>query len=135
MSYLSDNFPNYDCDEYGNVYKNGKLVTPFKSNKYLQVCVFDVNHVKKVVGVHTVIAMKYLDYYKGCVVHHKNEDTHNNCLNNLEVVSRSKHTSFHAKQNLKFTKHNLGKVAWNKGMKMSEEFCRKCSESAKNRYK
>lgn len=26
-----------------------------------------------------------------------------------------------------------GRTPWNKGIKMSEEFCKKCSESAKNR--
>lgn len=135
MNYLKENYPNYDCDENGNIFKNGIKIIPFKSNKYYQVCIFDNKGKKRVVGVHTVIAMKYLDFYEGCIVHHKDENTHNNILSNLEVISRSLHTSFHAKLNPKFTKHNIGKPAWNRGMKMSEEFCKKCSESAKNRKK
>ena len=111
MNYLEVNYPNYDCDEKGNVFKNNVLVKPFKSNKYLQICLFDVNNKKRVVGVHTIIAMKYLDFYEGCVVHHKDENTHNNNLENLEVISRSSHARLHAKQNYDFCKHNLGKEA------------------------
>ena len=33
-------FPNYDVDENGTVYKNGNPIKPFKSNKYLQVLLF-----------------------------------------------------------------------------------------------
>lgn len=133
MNYLQENFPNYDCDEKGNVYKNGELINPFKSNKYLQVYMRDKNNKRRICGVHTIIAMKYLNFFDGCVVHHKDENTHNNCLNNLEVQEKSKHTSFHAKKNEKFYKSRLGKEAWNKGIKMSEEFCKHCSESAKRR--
>ena len=32
-----------------------------------------------------------------------------------------------------YSKRMKGKVPWNKGMKMPEEFRKKCSESAKNR--
>lgn len=133
MNYLKENFPNYDCDESGNVFKNGRQIEPFKSNKYLQIYLRDKNNKKRICGVHTLVAMKYLDFYEGCVVHHKDRNTHNNCLDNLEVQSKTHHTSIHARENEKFCKSRKGKIAWNKGMKMSEEFCKKCSESAKKR--
>lgn len=127
-------FPNYDVDKQGNVYKQGILVKPFKSNKYLQVVLVDKEQNKKVLGVHTVVAMKYLNYFKGCVVHHINGNTHDNTLENLEVISRSEHSKLHGKNNEKFKTLNLNKPAWNKGLKMSKEFCEHCSISAKKRW-
>lgn len=134
MSYLELNYPGYDCDEYGNIFKFGNKIKPFKSNKYYQVCLYDTNHKKCVLGVHTVIAMKYLDWFKGCVVHHKDGNPHNNKLENLEIKTKNEHCRLHAKENLSFCKSNLGKPAWNKGMKMSKEFRKKCSDSAKRRW-
>lgn len=46
MNYLYEHYPEYDCDENGTIYKNGNPITPFKSNKYLQVCLFDADHKK-----------------------------------------------------------------------------------------
>lgn len=128
-------FPNYDVDKQGNVYKQGILVKPFKSNKYFQVVLFDKEHNKKVLGVHTIVAMKYLNYFKGCVVHHINGNTHDNSLENLEVISRSEHSKLHGKDNERFKTMNLNKPAWNRGIKMSESFCQHCSISAKKRWK
>ena len=133
MSYLSVVYPEYDCDEFGNIYRSGNIIKPFKSNKYYQVCLYDSNHTKKVVGVHTVMAMKYLDYYDGCVVHHIDEDAHNNAKNNLEVMSKSEHAHLHGLKKEFFKNMNRGKPAWNRGMKMSDEFRKHCSESAKKR--
>ena len=134
MFNFAEKFPDYDVDELGNVYKHNEIITPFKSNNYFQVLLFDNNHNRRVLGVHTVVAMKYLDYFDGCVVHHKNGNAHDNSLNNLEVLSRSEHSRLHGKNNEKFKTLNLGKPSWNKGMKMSEEFCKHCSISAKKRW-
>ena len=133
MNYLHKHYPEYDCDENGIIYKNGNPITPFKSNKYLQVCLFDVDHKKHILGVHTVVAMRYLNYFEGCVVHHLDEDTTNNKVTNLVIMTRREHESYHAKQNLSFKLSNKGKQAWNKGLKMSDEFCKHCSDSAKKR--
>jgi hypothetical protein len=133
MNYLQDNFPNFDCDEFGNVYKDGILINPFKSNEYLQVYMKDKNSNVKICGVHTVIAMKYLDYFDGCVVHHKDGNRHNNNLDNLEIYTRQDHSSLHAKDNDKFNISRKNKVPWNKGIKMPSDFCERCSKSAKNR--
>lgn len=135
-NYLHNNFPNYDCDVCGNVFKNGELIKPFKSNKYLQVCIYDNDNKKHTVGVHTVIAMKYFDdYYPGCVVHHKDDNKHNNHAYNLEVKTRSKHSSDHMKGNYRLAEYTKEHGPWNKGKKMSDEFCKKCSESAIKRHK
>ena len=134
MNYLQEHYPNYDCDIYGNVFKDGKPAKVFKSNKYKQVLLFDKEHKRRVCGVHTVIAMKYLNYYEGCAIHHKDEDTTNNCVDNLIILSRSEHSSLHSRHNEKFKTFWKGKPAWNRGMKMSEEFCRHCKESAIKRW-
>ncbi len=132
MSYFEDNFPNYDCDENGNIYKK-VIIEPFKSNEYKQVLLFDKDGNRRVLGVHQVIAMKYLDYFPGCVVHHKDENKKNNELSNLEILHRSDHSRLHAKENNNLAKYVIENGPPNKGKKMSEEFCKKCSESAKKR--
>ena len=134
MSYLSEYFPRFDCDEFGTVYKDGKQAKTFKSNKYIQVLLFDLNNKRKVCGVHTVVAMKYLDYYDGCIAHHIDGNTQNNNVSNLEVMSKVKHCSFHGSLNEKFKTMNLGKSTWNKGLTMGEDFRKHCSESAKRRW-
>ena len=135
MTYLETHFKNYDCDIYGNVYKNGKPISQCNSNGYKQVTMRDENFKRHILGVHVVVAMKYLDYYEGCVVHHKDENKSNNNLYNLEVANSTYHKSYHAKRNLNFIEGNKSKKPWNKGLKMSDEFRQHCSESAKKRAK
>lgn len=127
-------FPNYDVDKEGNVYKNGELMTPFKSNKYLQVVLYDKDNNKKVFGVHTVVAMKYLnDFYQGCVVHHKDENTHNNKVENLEILSRSEHSKLHVTDPYKLSNYVREHGTWNKGKKMNEKYREICRNSARKR--
>ena len=132
---FKERFPNYDVDIDGNVYKNNQIMKPFKSNKYLQVVIYDKDNNKKVFGVHTVVAMKYLnDYFEGCVVHHKDEDTHNNSLNNLEVLQRSVHSKMHMKDPNFLGNYVKEHGSWNKDKKMSDEYREKCKQSAYKRY-
>ena len=133
MSYLSIHFKDYDCDEYGNVYKCGKLLKQCCSNGYKQVTMRDENAKRRVCGVHCVVAMKYLNYFDGCVVHHKDGNRENNNLDNLEVYYRNFHSHLHGLNNESFKCLNKGKPAWNRGVKMSDEFCKHCSDSAKKR--
>lgn len=134
MYNFQEMFPNYDVDELGRVYKNGVEIKPFKSNKYLQVLLFDTNHKRHIFGVHTVVAMKYLqDYTRGCIVHHIDENTHNNALNNLHILSRCEHSSLHSKGNMRLANYVKEHGPVNKGRKMSKDFCQKCSARAKLR--
>ena len=127
-------FPNYDVTVDGRFFKNGVEGKPFKSNKYMQVVLFDVNHKRYVLGLHTVVAMKYLDeFYKGCIVHHKDKNTHNNHLSNLQVLSRNQHSRLHADGITTLAEYVKKNGPVNKGKKMSEKFCNKCSQSAKLR--
>lgn len=134
MYNFQEMFPNYDVDELGRVYKNGVEIKPFKSNKYLQVLLFDTNHKRYIYGVHTIVAMKYLrDYTVGCIVHHIDGNPHNNALSNLQILSRCKHSSLHGKGNMRLANYVRENGPANKGRKMSSEFCQKCSVSAKIR--
>ena len=125
-------YPDYDVTKDGTVYKNGKIMKPFKSNKYDQVLLFDTNHKRKVCGVHVVVAMKYLDYFDGCVVHHIDGNTQNNSLKNLEVQTRKEHSTMHGAGRI-IPYDRTKRVPWNKGKKMSREFCMKCREATKRR--
>lgn len=133
MNYLQQFYPDYDCDENGNVYKKGVQIKPFNSNGYKQILLFNEKHERKVCGVHIMVAMKYLNYYDGCVVHHKDHNRSNNCISNLEVVDRIEHLRLHGRENETFKKSRKGKPAWNRGMKMSDEYRKHCSVSAKKR--
>lgn len=132
-NYLEDNFPWYDCDENGTVYKNGVPIKPFNSNGYQQVLLFDQDHNRRVTGVHVVVAMKYLDYFPGCNVHHKDENKHNNCVNNLQVMTSKEHARLHISMYNPLAEYARTHPPVNKGKKMSKEFCEKCSISAKKR--
>lgn len=126
MSYLSDHYPGHHCDTLGNVYKDNVLLKPFKSNKYLQIQLTDAQGKKHVCGVHVAVAMDLLpEYYPGCVVHHKDHDGANNRLDNLEIMSMVAHARMHSLGNT----HSVGRVPWNKGRKMDENFRQKCRES------
>ena len=135
MNFLID-YPDYDVDKEGNVYKNGNIIKPFKSNKYLQVLIFDKNHNRRVCGVHTLVATKYIDnYYEGCVVHHKNHNTHDNRVQNLEILSRSLHSRLHGKNNTSLSNYIKINGPWNKGKRMSEEAKKHLSEKRKEMFK
>lgn len=129
-----DNFSNYYVDDEGNVYKKDMTkIKPFNSNGYFQVYMRDDENKRHVFGVHQVVAMAFLpDYFEGCVVHHKDEDKHNNKVENLQIEYRSNHSRHHADPTV-LTKYIKEHGSYNKGMKMSEEFREKCRQSALKR--
>lgn len=131
---FKERYPNYDITTDGRVFKNGIEMKPFKSNKYLQVVLYDIEHQCKVYGVHSLVAMVYIpEYYVGCIVHHKDGNCHNNCVDNLEVLSQSEHARNHNKNNRTLTDYVKKTGPHNKGKKMSAAFCKKCSDSARRR--
>lgn len=126
-------YDNFEVDRAGNVYKDGIPVVPFNSSGYLQICLTSPGKRRVVKGVHQVISMTFdPNYYEGCVVHHYDENKHNNRYVNLIVESRVDHSRHHADPNrlVDYIKIN-GPV--NKGKKMSKEFCEHCRQSALKR--
>jgi len=77
----------YDVDEFGNVSRNGKVLKPFrcgKGKKYLKVRLYQ-DGVGKDHSVHRLVAQKYIPNPHGYPhVNHKDEDTFNNHVSNLE---------------------------------------------------
>lgn len=127
-------FPNYIVEPCGNVFKNGIKLTPFKSNDYLQVLLYDKEHKRHIFGVHTLVAMVHLDnFFNGCVVHHIDGDKKNNDVKNLKIYSRNEHSREHNKNNTTLVDYVKNNGPANKGKKMPVDFCKKCSDSAKKR--
>lgn len=90
----------YDVSEDGVIIdkQTNKPVKIFKSNKYLQCCIFDENG-KHIMGVHNVVAQIYCDnWFDGCVVHHKDGNQQNNCVDNLECLQLAEHSRRHQKR-------------------------------------
>ena len=123
-------FSHYYVDKKGIVYHKDKTpVKMFHSCGYLQVYMRDDNNKRHVYGAHQVVAMAYLDYFPGCVVHHIDGDKHNNRLENLSVTNRSDHAKFHADAT-KLNEYNKMHRPPNKGKKMSAEFRQHCRDDA-----
>lgn len=129
-------FPNYYADVDGNIYrKDMSIIKPFNSNGYYQVYLKNEDGKRHILGVHQVIAMTYIDdYYDGCVVHHIDNNKHNNSLSNLQIFSKSDHSRHHANPEslIKAIRENGPP---NKGKKMSSEFCLHCKLGALRRHK
>lgn len=120
----------------GNIYsvKLNRYIKQFNSNGYKQV-VLRNNNGKFVKGVHQVVAMSFLDdYFDGCVVHHKDENKHNNNVSNLECLTVNDHARYHANVE-KLLLYVKTHEPHNKGKKMSKEFCEHCKQSALKRWK
>lgn len=130
------NHPGYKCDPFGNVWRpDGKPIKPFKSCGYKQVYLRDSNGKRSIKGVHQVVAMTYSqDWFDGCIVHHKDEDKHNNYIGNLKCETLQEHARHHANSEnvIRWIRKN---GPHNKGKKMSPEFCEACRKAALKRYK
>lgn len=109
-------------------------VNPFNSNGYYQVKIKNDNNVATVKGVHQLVAAAFMsDYKQGMIVHHKDENKHNNCLDNLQLMARSAHARLHIDTEY-LSQLSKERTPWNKGKKMSEEYRQHCSEGAKKRW-
>ncbi len=131
----------FDIDRYevlalGDIIdkRTNKPVKKFKSNKYIQCCLFDSSGTKHVVGVHSIIARIYCsDWFDGCVVHHIDGNTHNNCATNLMCESRQNHSRMHA--NVAPLLERIKKYGSpTKGTKLSNETKKRISEAMKMRH-
>ena len=129
----------YRATDDGHIFdkENQCFIKEFKSNKYLQCQVYDDNGQVHVLGVHQVVArLRCLDWFEGCIVHHKDGDCHNNSVNNLSCYSRSYHSRQHiidSGSSKRLSDYVKEHGPANKGKTMSEEFKHKCSCSARRR--
>ena len=129
-------FSRYDVIDGGQIIdkKHNCEIKLFRSNGYLQCRLVDNEGEAHILGVHSVVAMFYCDsYFEGCVVHHKDEDRHNNHSSNLECLTRAQHSRMHVNPNV-LRKYIQVNGPANKGKHMSEEFKEKCRQSAIRRW-
>lgn len=96
-----------DRDCYNKTRKNikrGNYKRKIISKKYVYIYNPEHPHAtgtrKLYVAEHRLIMEKYLNRYlnKGEIVHHKNENTMDNRIENLELMTASKHISFHKRK-------------------------------------
>lgn len=126
--------PGYSVDPFGNVFKPDNTITKqFNSCGYKQVRMINADGDRSIKGVHQVVAMTFDEnYYDGCVVHHIDENKHNNYIENLESISKSEHSRHHA--NPAALQKYIGENGpANRGKEMPQEFKDKCRQSALNR--
>lgn len=124
------NCSRYEITRSGDFYRDGIRVEPFNSSGYLQVYIRTDDGKRFIQGVHQLVSMVFdPNWFPGCVVHHRDENKHNNFIYNLKVETSEEHTRHHANPEhlIAYTRKN-GPV--NKGKKMSPEFCEKCRISA-----
>lgn len=89
---IFDDFPNYSIDTDG-VFRNEKKGTQLKANHtngYAYVSISNKYEEKRVFAHHQV-AIMFLNYFKGCHVHHKDGNKSNNNIENLECLTPFEH--------------------------------------------
>lgn len=108
MIYGGIKYTNFAIDKFGNI-KNLKTghIYKFSTDKsgYLRVCLpLGKRGNVKIIRVHKAVAETYIpnkENYK--VVHHKDENKKNPCIDNLEWVSHKKNTEYHLLEKSKKT--------------------------------
>lgn len=129
--------PGYTATQLGHVYKpDGSEAKQFNSCGYKQVRMIDDTGNRSIKGVHQVVAMTFDEcYFPDCVVHHIDEDKHNNCLETLQCDTRSNHSRMHANPAPLQKKYIKENGPANKGKHGTQEFRDKCRQSTLNRWR
>jgi hypothetical protein len=94
------NYSNYFIDRFGNVYDNNmNYILPYYNHKdgYLTIYLTDDFGKHHVWLLHRLVAYVYdSNWNQNCVVHHLDENKHNNNDWNLECMERSDHSRMHS---------------------------------------
>lgn len=90
-------------------YRSKKFLKPYKVGEYLGVKLTKNNERKKYY-IHRLVAEAYIPNPNGCkIINHKDENKHNNCINNLEWCT-SKYNNEYSGNILAATKSHYRKV-------------------------
>lgn len=109
--------------------------------KAYELCLYNGN---KLLNSEIVLVYRYIMSVKigrklspNEVVHHKDGNKLNNDISNLEILTRSQHSSLHGKNNIAFSNYIKNNEPWNKGLKncYTQESIEKMKISAINRHK
>lgn len=110
-------YEDYLIDENGIIYDlNGNIQ---KTYLYKNRPLFKAH------GVHKYVVHSFIGYVENKVIHHINENKHDNSLSNLVYLDPGEHLSL----------HKSGKTPWNKGKKMylTEEARKRMSDAKKGK--
>jgi len=121
-------FPDYEISNLGRIksFKNRKekILEPYYSRKHLQVSLYK-NKKRSRKYIHHLVYETFKDYKlkEDECVHHVDQDPENNYVDNLKLMTKSKHHSL----------HNKGKNHPMYGKHFSDDRKRKISEKNKGR--
>lgn len=98
--------------ELHSVYRAAKLITPKTRGEYKYVFLYNPGG-REAVSIHRLVCLTFYGPHRG-VVHHKDEDKHNNRLENLEWATPSENQR-HSKGKAFTLQHSDGRVRSFKG--------------------
>ena len=83
-------YEEYQVSDFGRVKRGGRILEPYRGNRYLQVGLWK-NGVEKTKLIHRLVALAFLPNPESKpTVNHLNEIKHDNRLENLDWETRSK---------------------------------------------
>ena len=121
-------FKDYKVSETGQVFsiKRNKVLKPYEKKNYLGVYLYQ-NNVRKFMTIHRLVALAFIDNPNNYPqINHKDENTKNNCVENLEWCS--------AKYNANYGNHNKRLSIAKSGIN-NPFYGRKHTEETKNKMR
>ncbi|MFK5981480.1 MAG: NUMOD4 domain-containing protein [Flavobacteriaceae bacterium] len=102
-------------NSYGYFFKKQIILKPNKYGKGYSGVYLYKNKIRKTIGIHVLVAMTFLNYKinsQNIIVHHKDNNTQNNHIDNLDIRTQRANCFTHHKGTSKYTG-----VSWNKRSK------------------
>ena len=107
-----DNYSNYEISSYGNLRNKTtkKLFKPCFNNLYLRTLLTSDNGYRKSMTIHRLVALSFIPNPENKpTVNHKDHNTANNVLSNLEWATSVEQNQHKRKPNLETSRINIGR--------------------------